>query len=140
MRFRKFRIAWSIAFAILTLAIVAGCLTLQYRGGRSSLWQRGGPGPTDIGVSDGKIWLSWQPRVAYRPQWAGQISRRGFRYNMYSNGSWNISGPTLVIGAALATAPSLVAALPWLQYRFSLRAILIATAMLGALLALAVTP
>jgi hypothetical protein len=100
--------------------------------------RRGGPGPTVVEIYDGKLSLSWEPRVPYRPEWAGQINRHGFRYNIYSNGSWHVWGPLWVVGGLLAAAAALLAALPWIRCQFSLRTLLIATTLVAVALGLIV--
>jgi hypothetical protein len=108
------------------LALIAGCFALQNRGSNVELMRRGGPGPTVVQIYEGKLSLSWEPRVPYRPAWAGQINRHGFRYTVYSSGSWHVWGPLGAVGALLAAVLAPLAALPWIRYRFSVRTLLIA--------------
>ena len=135
----KLRIAWSAVFGMMCLALSAACFVLQYRGADLGLIRRGGPGPTVVEIYDGKLSLSWVPRVPYRPAWAGQINRHGFRYNVYSNGSWHVWGPLWVVGALLAAVVAPLAALPWMRSRFSLRTLLIATTLVAVVLGLVVS-
>jgi hypothetical protein len=93
------------------LVLSAACFALQYRGGDLELMRRDGPGPTVIALQQGHLALSWEPRTPYRPQWAGQTNRHGFRYNVYSNGSWYAWAPLWAVGALLAAAAALLAAL-----------------------------
>jgi hypothetical protein len=138
MRFRKLRIAWSVFWGLLAVLLIVACLAIQYQGATLTLMRRGGPGPTDIRTYKGRLFLSWEPRVSYRPEWAGQTNRYGFRYNMYSDASWNVSAPAWQISLLLATAIVPLAALPWLPYHFSLRTLLIATTLVGMVLGLIV--
>jgi hypothetical protein len=69
-----------------------------------------GPGPTELAVHAGNLSVAWRPRVAYRPRWAGQVDRYGFRYNVYSDGSGYAWAPPWMPGAALATAAASLAA------------------------------
>jgi hypothetical protein len=131
---RKMRIAWSVACGVMGLALSAACFALQYRGADVELMRRVGPGPTVVEIHEGKLSLSWVPRVPNRPAWAGQINRHGFRYNVYSNGSWHVWGPLWVAGAFIAAAAVPLAALPWMHSRFSLRTLLIATTLVAVLL------
>jgi hypothetical protein len=112
-------------------------LAIRYRGTNVELMRRGGPGPTVVRIFDGKLSLSWAPRVAYRPAWAGQVNRHGFRYTVYSNGSRHVWGPLGAVGALLAAVAATLASLPWIRCRFSLRAVLIALTLGAVLLGLA---
>ena len=59
---------------------------------------------------DGRqIFVSWRPLTPYRPAWAGQTNRLGFRYTRWSNGSAEIGVP-LWFTTALLTTPALTAA------------------------------
>jgi hypothetical protein len=100
--------------------------------------RRGGPGPTDISIYKGRVFLSWEPGVPYRPEWAGQTNYYGFRYNMYSNASWNVSAPAWMVAVLLATVIAPVATVPWLRWRFTLRTLLIATTLVAVVLGLVV--
>jgi hypothetical protein len=128
LNLRKLRIAWSVAWGMTCLLLIATCFALQYRGADFGLMRRGGPGPTNVWIDKDKhLALSWEPRAPYRPKWAGQTNHYGFRYNMYSNGSWYVRGPLWAVGALLATFAAAVAAWPWLAWRYSLRTLLFAT-------------
>ena len=135
---RDLRIASSVAWGVICLALSVACFALQYRGSSVVLMQRGGPGPTVVAIYKGKLSLSWEPRVPYRPVWAGQTNRYGLRHSVFSNGSRHVWGPLWVVGALLAAAVTPFAALPWLPWRFSLRALLIVTTLIAVLLGLAV--
>jgi hypothetical protein len=100
--------------------------------------RRGGPGPTVVQIYKGKLSLSWEPRTPYRPKWAGQTNHYGFRYNMYSSGSWNVWAPLWVAGLVLTAAAAKFAATPWLTWRFSLRTLLIVTTLAALMLGLLV--
>jgi hypothetical protein len=127
MKYRKLRIAWSVGWGVVWVALGTACVVLQYRSANVDLMQRGGPGPTVVQIYEGKLSLSWEPRVPYRPEWAGQINRYGFRYNVYSNGSWHAWGPLWAVAALIAVVVAPLAALPWISSRYSLRTLLIAT-------------
>ena len=135
---RKLRIALSVVFGVMCLTLIAACFVIQYRGANLELIWRGGSGTTVVEIYEDKLSLSWVPRVPYRPAWAGQINRQGFRYNVYSNGSWHVWGPPWVVGALLAAVVAPLAALPWMRIRFSLRTMLIATTLVADVLGLAV--
>jgi hypothetical protein len=125
-KYRKLRIAWSVTWGLVCLSLIATCSTLKYRGTNIELMRRGGPGLTGVHIFDGRLSLSGEPRTQYRPKWAGQKNRYGFRFNLYSNGQWNVQGPLWVAGALLAAVLAMLAAYPWLAWRFSLRTLLIA--------------
>lgn len=118
------------------LVLGAACFALQYRSANVELMRRGGPGPTVVKTSNGKLSFSWEPRVPYRPAWAGQTNRYGFRYNVYSNGSWYMWVPLWVVGALIATSVALFAASPSFGWRFSLRALFIGTTLVAVVLGL----
>jgi hypothetical protein len=122
---RKLRIAWAVAWGLIGLLLMSLCFALQDLGTTVELLRPGGPGPKVVYIYEGKLGLSAEPRVPYRPSWAGQINRYGFRYSVYSNGSWYVWGPLWLVGALLAAVAASVAALPWLSWRFSLRTLLI---------------
>jgi hypothetical protein len=100
----------AVAFMVLAVALAAACFALQRRGGHVELIRRDGPGPTALALYDGNLSVSWQPRVPYRPRWAGQINRHGFRYNLYSDGSGYAWAPLWTLGALLAVAAAAVLA------------------------------
>ena len=86
------RIAVTALSLTACVLLVAACFSLQYRGAnlelmRARAWADG------LAIYEGKLSLSWEPRVRYRPRWAGQRNRYGFRYSVYSDGSWHVWGP-----------------------------------------------
>ena len=87
---------------------VAACVagTIASRGREPSV-ALGGRGPgfgADARLADGRLWVGWRPRAAYRPEWAGQINRGGFRYTRWSDGSGQVGVPLWVVAAAFAVA------------------------------------
>ena len=111
--------------------LVAACFALPYSGANVVLMRHGGPGLTVVEIYQGKLSLSWEPRVPYRPEWAGQRNRHGFRYSVYSDGSWHVWAPLWAVGALLAGAIAPFAAAPWLRWQFSLRTLLVATTLIA---------
>jgi hypothetical protein len=105
----KRRLLHLASAAALILSVT--CFALQYQGADLELMRRDGPGPTVVALQEGHLSLSWEPRMPYRPQWAGQTNRHGFRYNVYSDGSWYVWAPLWAVGASLAAAAALFAAL-----------------------------
>jgi len=136
MKHRKLRIAWSVAWGVACLALSAACFVLQYLDTSVELVKRGGPGLTSVATYRGKLSLSWEPRMQYRPEWAGQTNHYGFRYNMYSSGHWNVSGPLWIVGVLLAVVAAPLTAMPWLTLRFSMRTLLLVMTLVAALLGL----
>jgi hypothetical protein len=126
MKYRKLRIAWSVVMGVLCLTMIAACFALQYGGANVELVRRAASGLTDVRIYDGNLSLSWEPRVPYRPEWAGQVSRHGFRHSVYSDGSWNLSVPLGVVGTLHAVMIVFLSALPWIRYHFGLRTLLTA--------------
>ena len=63
-------------------------------------------GLTEIALVDGNLRVSWEPRVPYRPAWAGQTTRYGFCSNVYSDGSGYAWAPLWFL-AAVATATAI---------------------------------
>jgi hypothetical protein len=49
-----------------------------------------------LGVADCRVMISWSPKTPWRPAWAGQTNRFGFRYNRYSDGSANFWVPLIL--------------------------------------------
>jgi hypothetical protein len=134
MNYRKLRIAWSVGWGVLCLVLIVAGFVLQHRGASVELVQRGGPGLTSVWMYEDKLSLLFEPRVPYRPDWAGQINRHGFRYTIWSNGAWHVWGPLWAVDVMLAP----VGALPWLRWRFSLRTLLIAATVVAVGLGLIV--
>jgi hypothetical protein len=120
------------------LVLIVACFVMQYRGTEAELMRRAGPGPTTILIYQGRLVLSWEPHMSYRPAWSGQTNHYGFRYNLYSDGSWNFWTPLWAVAAILAVIVAPVAALHWRSWQFSLRTLLIATTIIALALALTV--
>lgn len=57
----------------------------------------------DARLSDSKLFVSWSPSVPYRPGWAGQINRYGFRYTRWFDGSADLGIPLILLAVAFAT-------------------------------------
>jgi hypothetical protein len=65
-------------------------------------------GPTLLfGVELGKLVVGRRPAAPYRPAWAGQVQRCGFRYTRWSDGSDETEVPLWAVAAvSLAAAPA----------------------------------
>jgi hypothetical protein len=87
-------------------ALAAACVALHVWGVGVHLelirWDE--PTTKVVAVHDGKLGIAWIPRVPHRPRWAGQVNRYGFRYNVYSDGSWYAWAPLWAPGAVFAVA------------------------------------
>jgi hypothetical protein len=101
--------------AVLSVA----CFALQCLGGDVELMRRGSgaTGLTAIELDHGNLSVSWRPRVAYRPRWAGQVNRYGFRYNVYSDGSGYAWTPLWAPGVAIASTALLAGYAGWRRGR-----------------------
>ena len=98
--------------AILAALFSLTCLAAS-RVTQSVLISRDGAGLTDIALIDGNLRVSWEPRVPYRPAWAGQTNRYGFRYNVYSDGSGYAWAPLWAVGALAASAAFAAGVVGW---------------------------
>ena len=105
------RLAWvitALAGVFAVACFVTGCV------GDATLVSRGGSGLTGLAVVDGNLLVSWRPRVAYRPQWAGQVNRLGIRYALYSDGSGDAWAP---LGTVAAGSGAAAVAAAWVGWR-----------------------
>ena len=56
--------------------------------------EKGYPGvAVGVRLASGCGHFSWRPRTPYRPDWAGQVARLGFRYTRWSDGSGEVAVP-----------------------------------------------
>jgi hypothetical protein len=98
-------------------AIAAGLLAvaclLSGRATRATLMSRKGSGLTEVRVAEGKLMVSWEPGAPYRPRWAGQSNRLGFRYNVYSDGSGYAWVPLWAVAAGSAAVACSAACAGW---------------------------
>jgi hypothetical protein len=56
----------------------------------------------DARLSAARLFVSWSPTVPYRPAWAGQVNRYGFRYTRWSDGSADLGIPLIALAGAFA--------------------------------------
>ena len=96
----------------LTWLFAAACaagqfLTHHYRP-QLVLGPRGEGFGVAVQLDDGKCRVYWHPRTEYRPPWAGQVNRFGFRYTRWSDGSGEVGVPLWVFAliAILIALPS----------------------------------
>ena len=99
------------------VAIAAGLLAVAClvagRVPRAMLLSREGTGLTEVWLDEGHVGVSWKPRVPYRPRWAGQYNRFGFRYNVYSNGSGYAWGPLWALAAGSGAVACITGWVGW---------------------------
>src|SRR5215218_8419094 len=100
--------AWAAA-----LACVAGAVAS--RGAQRVLMSEAGKPGFAVGLRlfDRHAFLSWKPAAEFRPPWAGQINRNGFRYTRWSNGSAEVGGPLWVPAVLLGAVGIGAAAAAW---------------------------
>ena len=98
-----------ITLAILSLTLTLASATLLLTASEKSHWSTKPITPRSIALrQDGQqIFLSWRPTTPYRPPWAGQTNRHGFRYTRWSDGSAEIGVP-LWFNTALFTILTLI--------------------------------
>jgi len=101
---RRLPVILAAAFGLLSLASLAATpVAHRYRPVLRS--DAGGQGfRVGARLVDGRGFVSWRPAVPYRPAWAGQINRLGFRYTRWSDGSGEIGTPLLPAALLLGTA------------------------------------
>ena len=87
------------AFALCGVACLAAMNVTDW-----TLMDRDGAGLTAIKLYEGNLCVGWEPRVPYRPAWAGQTNRYGFRYNLYSDGSGYAWAPLWAMAGACGAA------------------------------------
>ena len=105
---RRLARVFAVTFALLAVACVPAGWVNQ-----ATLMSRDGAGPTEVALDEGNLRVSWQPRVAYRPKWAGQDNRWGFRYNVYSDGSGYAWAPLWAVGALAAAVAFAAGVFGW---------------------------
>jgi hypothetical protein len=154
MRFRKLRIAWSVAWGILCLLVIVfwvrsyrwfdefaflvdnsqSVISIQstWEGVLSLSWQDAGPG---LATAYYSRLFNTQTREAVQPM--GTPSKAGKFDSYFSPSQWYVAVPCWFLVITLGT----LAGLPWLPLtglRFSLRTLLIATTLIAGVLGLAV--
>jgi hypothetical protein len=140
MRFRKLRIAWSVGWGLLAVLLIV-------------LWVRSYQSPHDqirlagitCGSSHGNLWIIKRRNGLLIPVGIGFEATKdmevltlttatAFFYSFSSSGSeWVAQCPHWFLFAIAAV----FAALPWINNRFSLRTLLIATTLVAVVLGLA---
>jgi hypothetical protein len=149
MRYRKLRIAWSVAWGIACVLLIVLWVRGHYYAD-DVIFGHPKSGMFDLISSEGGMWLYWNgdppestvkfgtsdPSVGVE---LPETSELGFAFDKdFSNSSpyWCIAAPNWLL--ALTCAALVVA--PWMRqifWRFSLRALLIATTLVAVVLGLA---
>ena len=130
MKYRKLRIAWSVAWSV---AAVLLCVLWV----RSYWWQEqdwrhtsGANALTGVGsVSSVIVIQRFQENLGYRPRADNSL----FRWERTA-AYWRLTLPTML----LSFVSLICASLPWLRWRFSLRTLLLATTLVAVVLGLIV--
>ena len=109
---RRLRIL-AAAMWLFAAACVAGQLLSRHYRPELVLGPRGEGFSVAVGLDDGRCTCYWRPRAEYRPAWAGQVNRLGFRYTRWSNGSGEVRIPLWVfaIVAMLVALPATAVAI-----------------------------
>jgi hypothetical protein len=149
MRYRKLRIAWSVACAIACLLLIALWVRSKYAadsfygpiGRVNGFVATSRDGGLGIGISDSKLkWLyvSRQPNakssIEYSTVLGFSVSQSTFPIHRSARGLVAFRTPHWFPVLSFAT----LSALPWFRYRFSLRTLLIATTLVAVVLGLIV--
>src|SRR4051812_14522409 len=93
MKRRTLAVILAVASALALACIVAGeVVSHRSRPVLFSLGSNTGPA-WEVRLADGRAYLWRRPAVEYRPNWAGQVNRLGFRYTCWSNGTWDFGVP-----------------------------------------------
>ena len=106
---------WSYVLATLMLLLAVTCVAA-----RSTSLMRDpvlvsdfGPLKHDLRVFNKQVFVSWEPRVEYRPAWAGQVNRYWFRYTRWSDGSAEIGVPLIALAIGFAIIGLFIATFGW---------------------------
>jgi hypothetical protein len=150
MRFRKLRIAWSVAWGLLAVLLIVFWVRSYWWGNRFDV-QIAEERPLSISSSSGTLGLrtNWDIASAYRHtpgQWSftnypiTEDVRDWSWFSFQCELLWaNWVGINIFLPHWLVViASGMLATLPWLRYHFSLRTLLIATTLLAVVLGLAV--
>jgi hypothetical protein len=110
-RFKAFR-GWRLA-ALSGWVLAVACAAAGLASFRRELpvWIPGAGARLGAEVEGGRVWVDWRPRVPYRPAWAGQVNRFGFRYTRWSDGVGQVGVPVWAVVALAAAAATCFEAL-----------------------------
>ena len=150
MRFRKLRIAWSVAWGVayilLTIMWVRSYSHISYllRVSPAGVSTRLGSGFGNVGFLHGNIVGDERPRgwqiFSVPPAKTMQVADGG-PFTKESSFKFDLSGGPLVVRVpyyVLISGCGVLLTLPWLRWRFSLRTLLVATTLLAVVLGLVV--
>jgi hypothetical protein len=102
-----------LAAMLLLMSVVFG--TLHVTAPEWTLLRPSGAHLVEVAVDGGKLCVSWSPIRPYRPEWAGQTNRYGFRYTRWSNGSAEVRVPLWTLAGGFGAIALVVGylAFPW---------------------------
>jgi len=90
--------------AVLSLVLCLACAVGAFARATAGPWTLT-RGPTLlVGLDLGQLVVGRRPAAAYRPAWAGQVQRCGFRYTRWSDGSVETDVPLWAVAALSAPA------------------------------------
>jgi hypothetical protein len=150
MRYRKLRIAWSVAWGVayilLTIMWVRSYSHISYllRVSPAGVSTRLGSGLGRVGFLHGKIVGDVRPRgwqIFSVPTAKTMQVADGGPFTKESSFKFDLSGGPLVIRVphyVLVSGSAILLTLPWLPSRFTLRALLVATTLVAVVLGLIV--
>jgi hypothetical protein len=139
MRFRKLRIAWSVAWGVVAVLLCMFWVQSYWTSARVGYADPKGY-RTTVGSNRGYLYLIhhfWSPGpVDYRWGYSSGKSRE----SSLPFGWTSAAGVTRVLIPYSCIMPAIVTAalLPWLRFRFSLRTLLIVTALVAVVLGITV--
>jgi len=80
------------ALAVTSLLLSAACTVALATGGTARFDSYRDTRMVAVGIDNGAFYVGWRFSV-YRPPWAGQVSRSGFRYTRWSENSAEVTVP-----------------------------------------------
>src|SRR5438105_2942997 len=121
MRSRKLRIAWSAMFGIVCAMLIA-------------LWLEGNQHIAPYALPGGHCFLSSHGKLFIDNQWIIDERHGRIASSLRRPARIDLAGGAIVPIWILVSATLALAAIPWLQWRFSLRTLLIAMTLVAAIL------
>ncbi len=138
MKYRKLRIAWSVAWGVVAVLLVV-LWVRSYWFGDFTVIKYSASHQFRLVSIDGVIGSAIENPTAYNPRFivgSEAISPNGFDWTIYH--VWGNHTRLCVPHWVLAIVPGSIAAVPWLPLRFSLRTLLIAMTLVAVGLGLVV--
>lgn len=114
---------WWRIFAVVAATVAIGSVAARFASHRSTrviVPESRRPGFTmGVRLDGGSAYVSWRPRIPYRPARAGQVNRVGVRYTRWSDGSAEVGIPLDAMALAGVTVASVCAMLTMQRPRAS---------------------